>query len=457
LAQALMARCEALPRIKPARWGLILGLILAALALAGFLYPWAFLSVAPAAALLIFGFAHNDKRRRVEGLRSDILKELGVSSPQDFPALRAALEDRARAERTLAAAAEAAASAQAALEGAEREFSDLLARAGAETSEEFAEALAGYEAALEEARTLSIRRGALMEQHRNFSDQAEARERSARQALKAARLDESMGMPAAREALAEYLKRLRARRETARALEDAKKLLARCLDGDDYALVMDATPEPEPTQPLEALAAVESRGARIQALSQERAACAARRDAIEDNRRAPGEIDGEMLLVREKIDRLTLEAEALDMAREHIERAADDMRRKLSPALGRAIAQVSGQVTSGRYDQLLIDTNLKVQALSGGQTLSPESLSGGTADAIYLALRLGLVEFLMGDKECPVILDDSLAQLDDARAERMLHVIAGFSEKRQALLLTCQSRTRRMLEDLGIPHQAAQL
>lgn len=458
-AQQLMARCEALPCVKPARWSLVLDLILTILALAGFAYPLAFLLIAPAAALMIFGILRSGKRRRVEGARADILKELGVPSPQDFPALRAALEDRARAERALAAASEAAASARAALESADREFSDLLARAGVETSEEFGEALARYEAALEEARAQSIRRGALMEQQKAFRDQAELRERSVRQALKAAGLDESLGMPAAREMLGEYLKQLRARRETARALEDAKKLLARCLDGDDYeALVTDAAPEPEPPEPIEALAAAaEARGARIQSLSRERAACAARRDAIEDNRRAPGEIDGEMLLIREKIDRLTLEAEALDMAREHIERAADDMRRKLSPALGRAIAQVSGQVTSGRYDQLRIDTDLKVQALSDGHTLPPESLSGGTADAIYLALRLGLVEFLMGDKECPVILDDSLAQLDDARAERMLQVIAEFSEKRQALLLTCQSRTRRMLEALGIPHQAAQL
>jgi uncharacterized protein YhaN len=98
-----------------------------------------------------------------------------------------------------------------------------------------------------------------------------------------------------------------------------------------------------------------------------------------------------------------------------------------------------------------------VQALAGGQTVSPERLSDGTADAIYLALRLGLVEFLMEDRECPVILDDSLAQLDDGRAERMLQVIARFSENRQALLLTCQSRTRRMLKDLGIPHQAITL
>jgi uncharacterized protein YhaN len=264
---------------------------------------------------------------------------------------------------------------------------------------------------------------------------------------------------AALEALGAHLKRLRASRETARALEDAKRLLAQCLNGDDYeSLMRDATPEPEPAQSQDALAAeVEARAGHIRALSREMVACAARRDAIEDSCRTAQEIDGEMALVQEKIDRLTLEAEALAQAKARIERASDDMRKKVSPALGRAIAAVAGHVTGGRYAQLRIDTDLKMQALADGQTVSPERLSGGTADAIHLALRLGLIEFLMGERECPVILDDSFAQLDDDRAGRMLETIAALSENRQALLMTCQTRTRRMLEELQIPYNSAQL
>jgi uncharacterized protein YhaN len=242
-------------------------------------------------------------------------------------------------------------------------------------------------------------------------------------------------------------------------LDGARKLLAECLGGDDFEkLVEGATLAPEPAEAAEALATkIQARAGRMQVLSQEMAACKARRDAIEDACRTVSEIGGEAMLVQEKIDRLTREAEAMDEAKARIERASDDMRRKLSPALGRAIALVAGKVTLGRYDQLRIDPDLKVQALAQGQTVSPDRLSGGTADAIYLALRLGLIEFLMGDRECPVILDDSLAQLDDGRAARMLEVIAAFAGHRQTLLLTCQSRTRRMLEELQIPHEAVVL
>lgn len=458
-ALELMARCEALPAAKPARAFLLIGAAFAVLALLGFLFSWAFLFAVPAAVLLALGVAHDQANRKAESTRADILKELKAGSPQEFAPLRTTMEARARAERALEATAEAAASAQALVEDAKHELEKLLEKAGAASQEDFRDALKRYEAALENARALEIRRGAFLEQRTGALDQAEALSRSVRQALTSAGLEEPEDPSAALEALGAHLKRLRARRETARALEDAKRLLAQCLNGDDYeSLVKDAAPEPEPEQSQEALAAeVEARAGRIRALSQEMVACAARRDAIEDSCRTAQEIGGEMALVQEKIDRLTLEVDALDEAKARIERASDDMRKKVSPALGRAIAEVAGHVTGGRYAQLRIDTDLKMQALADGQTVSPERLSGGTADAIHLALRLGLIEFLMGDRECPVILDDSFAQLDDDRAARMLETIAALSENRQALLMTCQTRTRRMLEELQIAHNPAQL
>ena len=457
-AMERMARFEALPPAKTARTAMTFGLIFAILTLLGFLYPLAFLSAVPAVILLAIGFVRNGAYRRVTNEREEILRELHVSSPDSFDRLRAALEGRARAEQALEAARQAASGTLTALQEAEREYGRLLSQVKFDSIEDYRDALERYEAALEDARALGIHRGALLEQLASAQNQAAVRMASVRRALEAAGLDPSADASTAPEALSERLKLLRARRETTRALEDARRLMTECLAGDDYeALIASAAPEPEPAQPADALSVrVQTRIGRIQALAQEMAACAARRDAIEDACRTISEISGEMQLVQEKIDRLTLEAEAIGEARDRIERASDDMRRKLSPALSRAIALVSGQVT-GRYDQLRIDTDLKVQALADGQTVSPDRLSGGTADAIHLALRLGLIEFLMGDKECPVILDDSFAQLDDGRAARMLKVVADFAENRQALLLTCQSRTRRMLEELQIPHRTVVL
>jgi uncharacterized protein YhaN len=165
---------------------------------------------------------------------------------------------------------------------------------------------------------------------------------------------------------------------------------------------------------------VRARAARIRAQKEEAAACAARRDAIENAVRPPAEIEDEMRPVRAAIDALTREAEAIEEAKRRIEAAADEMRKRLSPALSRAIRRLSGAVTLGRYADLAVDTDLTIQVLADGRSASPAELSGGTADASHLALRLGLIEFLMGGRECPILLDDSFSQLDDDRAGRML-------------------------------------
>ncbi len=456
-ARMLIARFDALPQEKPDRWMVAAGAILLLSALLGFLHPTAFALAAPAALLIALGVAKNLRSKKTAGEKADILKSLGASSPAQFDAVLSALEERACAEQALDAARHALRGAESALEEATGEFSALLERAGMDSLEDYRRAVARYDAALAEARALSARRDALARQADNAAARRDGQAEAIRRILTAAGLDADAG--GAPEALNARLKQLRDRGALVRTLEGERRLLAECLGGDDYdALTSGASPEQEPVRDAGALAhMIEQRAGEILKKKIEMNRHAAEREAIENGCRTLPDIDGEIALSQEKMDALTRRAEAIDLAKARIEEAAAAMRKKLSPALGRAIAEVSGQVTSGRYARLYIDTDLIVRAEASGQTVSPDRLSGGTADAIYLALRLGLIEFLMGEKPCPVILDDSLAQLDDERAARMLRVIADFAEGRQALLFTCQSRTRRMLEDLLIPHHAVAL
>ena len=456
-ARMLIARFDALPQEKPDRWMAAAGAILLLSALLGFVHPAGFALAAPAALLIVLGVAKNLRSKRTAGEKADILKALGASSPAQFDAVLSALEERACAERALDAARHALRGAESALEEATAEFSALLERAGMDSLEDYRRAVARYDVALAEARALSARRDALSRQAADAAARRDEQAQAIRRILTAAGLDaDTGGTP---EALNARLKQLRDRRALVQTLEGERRLLAECLGGDDYdALTSGASPEREPVRDADALThGIEQRAGEILKKKIEMNRHAAEREAIENGCRTLPDIDGEIALSQERMDALTQKAEAIDLAKARIEEATAAMRKKLSPALGRAIAQVSGQVTSGRYARLYIDTDLIVRAEASGQTVSPDRLSGGTADAIYLALRLGLIEFLMGEKPCPVILDDSLAQLDDERAARMLRVIADFAEGRQALLFTCQGRTRRMLEDLLIPHHAVAL
>lgn len=75
------------------------------------------------------------------------------------------------------------------------------------------------------------------------------------------------------------------------------------------------------------------------------------------------------------------------------------------------------------------------------------TLSQGTADQLYLAVRLAVCELVLPAEEpCPLVLDDALASFDDGRCTLALEALARLGEERQILLFTCHSREARLAE-----------
>ena len=74
------------------------------------------------------------------------------------------------------------------------------------------------------------------------------------------------------------------------------------------------------------------------------------------------------------------------------------------------------------------------------------ALSQGTADQLYLAVRLAICSLVLPEEEpCPLVLDDALANFDDDRLKLALELLRELGEERQILLLTCHSREGRLL------------
>ncbi len=74
-------------------------------------------------------------------------------------------------------------------------------------------------------------------------------------------------------------------------------------------------------------------------------------------------------------------------------------------------------------------------------------LSRGTADQLYLALRLALCDMLLGGEDpCPIVLDDALINFDDARMGHALDYLAEIAQHRQILLFSCHSREKRYIQ-----------
>lgn len=75
-------------------------------------------------------------------------------------------------------------------------------------------------------------------------------------------------------------------------------------------------------------------------------------------------------------------------------------------------------------------------------------MSDGTADQLYLALRLASLEqFLEKNEPLPFVVDDILLRFDDDRAVGTLKVLSDLSEKTQVIFFTHHDHLIRLAEN----------
>lgn len=142
--------------------------------------------------------------------------------------------------------------------------------------------------------------------------------------------------------------------------------------------------------------------------------------------------------------------EALELAISTLREANDEMQQRFSPALGRRAGEIMARLTGGRYAALSFSRELDATARREGDTLAYEKafLSEGTADQLYLALRLAICELALPEgSSCPIILDDALVNFDDERMGYALELLEEIALKRQVILFTCHRREEEYLKN----------
>lgn len=83
-------------------------------------------------------------------------------------------------------------------------------------------------------------------------------------------------------------------------------------------------------------------------------------------------------------------------------------------------------------------------------------MSEGTADQLYLALRLATLEaFLDRHEPLPLIVDDILIQFDDERTEATLNVLSRLAERTQVLVFTHHQHIQTLAERVLAPGSSA--
>ena len=160
-------------------------------------------------------------------------------------------------------------------------------------------------------------------------------------------------------------------------------------------------------------------------------------------------LEAQKAALETRISELQEKDEALSMAQAALEEASAALQTRFAPKLTARAGEIFAELTGGRYDQMALDRQMNLWATETGEVAQRPvlALSGGTADQLYLALRLAIVELALPD-DAPIVLDDALAMFDDARAEKALRVLKKLSETRQILLFSCHSREAQMLGSL---------
>lgn len=164
----------------------------------------------------------------------------------------------------------------------------------------------------------------------------------------------------------------------------------------------------------------------------------------------PGTMQERRAQLEERRVELEGEYDSIQMAMEALESANTTLQNRFSPALGRRAAEIFRQLTGGRYEGVVLDRQFRLSAEMTGDSVYRDAqlLSAGALDQLYLAVRLAICQLVLPpEREVPMVLDDALANFDDARCAAALEYLAREARNRQILLFTCHSREADFFEN----------
>ncbi len=137
---------------------------------------------------------------------------------------------------------------------------------------------------------------------------------------------------------------------------------------------------------------------------------------------------------------------AVELARERFQTVARETHARWSEHLAGRVDELLARFGLAHAgfkvsDKLELSLTLDGDRLSGARL--EQSLSTGARDQVTLALRIAICEFLArGGAKLPLLLDNPLAHADDARAGRLLRVLAeAAATGHQVIVLTCHRAT----------------
>ena len=144
-------------------------------------------------------------------------------------------------------------------------------------------------------------------------------------------------------------------------------------------------------------------------------------------------------------NKIKAKTDAIDIAVDTINDLSESIRGRLGTYLNKEASEALNRITGGRYRGLDVGSGNDIFLSTKDGMVSASSVSAGTLDQVYLAVRLAAAGFVTGGRDrLPLLFDDSFALYDDERLSGALrHVADGYDG--QSIIFTCHRREQEAL------------
>ncbi|WP_055108670.1 AAA family ATPase [Paenibacillus ihumii] len=145
----------------------------------------------------------------------------------------------------------------------------------------------------------------------------------------------------------------------------------------------------------------------------------------------------QLAALRDSLDKYAVMA----VCQELISRARRVYEEERQPEVLRLASAYLRTMTGGRYERIVLkmgSQELLAEHRDYG-AIGSGALSRGTAEQLYLSMRLALADAVSHHRSIPLLLDDLLVNFDAARMQGAISVLKEVALKRQMIMMTCHA------------------
>lgn len=163
----------------------------------------------------------------------------------------------------------------------------------------------------------------------------------------------------------------------------------------------------------------------------------------------PAVLSARLEELADTLARRNLEYDALSLAMDTLQQANARLQERFSPQLNQLAGEYMARLTDHKYASVSLTRELDGSVRESGEVLPHSALylSRGTADQLYLSVRLAVCRLCLPDRP-PIFLDDALAAFDDQRLRLALGLLQELGKEQQLLLFSCHTREQELLRSV---------